>query len=722
LLQLLHSILILAFGLVVIPQAYGDAAKSSEPIPETDIGRIVVDFHTTDLDRNWIVTAHELNVQNMFKDSPRLLSLPKESLKLSDCANFSCRQLLLRDAKIDLYIEGTLSGDSLEYRALVPETAQVLQEGRISVSPNTVPEHVKNQFMHAMKPFTESGGILDQKTALRRAEKESVAQSPRVNKRTFAIALGIAAFWVLGVLFASIIFFTHGRRPLVVLGALWIFFALGPLWLISEDLALVKPVAIFALPEPWLLAVIGGLGVGWVLWGLCLCILPQLRGLETLKQERMPHVVNGLIIVFFYRALATLLWIGVASTLVLGAREIFGLDKVHTIALGLMVFGGLATLSALVFEILAQSLDRRLVIDSPTPANPWHERLVEALRGTPQLASLEDLATRVLFLPTQHDRPLAYGGGLSRPRILLPLATLEKAFATRPEDIGMAYDFLTGLVLDGLGQVSLRSHLETTLRLGTGLGKDTQGKSVKGFLLAPYRRSMQLLESCFLAVHDGLNPFIQYLYWRHNPASELLTVKAKESQLIANTRRILGKIQIGTKSRSIDKPRDHICWLVQNYIYPSQSEVTVLYIRGLRIRQRTAVIVVLISCFIGYHVVSAVLYHPIYKNRIAEQKARIEEEKKKKELEKEGIVHGKETLEGATPTTGESKAAVEPVVGTGGQRVEPVAGTGGQRVEPAIGPRKAKKVVGKAVSSQPKKVKRQLKNKKPAGKNVKRRE
>ncbi len=638
---LLRSILISTLGLMALP-AFAQAGKASEPVAETDIGRILVDFSTDELERNWVASAHELNVLNMFKDSPRLLSIPKTSLELSSCADFTCRRRLLRDAKIDLYIEGTINGNTLAYKALVPETEQVLNEGTISVSPNTPPEQVKSAFLHAMKPFTEAGGILDQRTALRRAEKAAAEHGPRVAKEAMGISLAALAFVVLLVILGAVFYFQHGRRALLVIGALWIFFALGPLWLISEELALVKPVANFAMPDPWLLAVIGGIGAGWALWGLGLCILPQLCGLETLKQNRMPQVVDALMTVFVYRAIATLVWVGIAAGLVLGARHIFGLDRVHTVALGLMVFGGLGTLSALIFEIIAQALDRKYIIGDPTINNSWHKRVVEAVAAHPLLAELDDLSGSAVFLPTFELRSLAYGGGLSRPRILIPVTALEKAFDTRPEDNGIAYDFLAGLVLDGLGRISLRTHLESTLRLGQEMKSPTPGK-IRGFIFGPYRRSRQLLEGCFVAVHDGLGPFIQYLYWRHSPKSENLTVSASSRQTLAITRRILGRIQDGTVPKSIENPRDHICWLVQNFIYPGPDEDPAAKAKGrFRARPRTAAVAVLLTSFFGYQLIAAVRYHSVYEERIAAQQARIDEKKKKKEQAKEGTAHVEE--------------------------------------------------------------------------------
>ncbi|MDQ3231259.1 MAG: hypothetical protein M3Q07_05510, partial [Pseudobdellovibrionaceae bacterium] len=399
---------------------------------------------------------------------------------------------------------------------------------------------------------------------------------------------------------------------------------------------------------------------------------------------RMPHVVDALMTVFFYRAIAAVLWIAVALGLVLGARKIFGLDKVHSVALGLMVFGGLATLSALLFELIAQALDRKFISGSPNGSNVWHSRIVEALAGHPLLADLEDLAAQVHYLPTHQNLPLTYGGGLSRPRVLIPLATLEKAFNTRPEDNGLAYDFLAGLVLDGLGHVSLRTHLEATLRLGQELKESSPGK-IRGFLFGPYRRARRLLEGCFITVHDGLGPFIQYLYWRHNPKSELLTVSASPSQLIAITRRILGRLQNNERPTSIETPSDHICWLVQNFIYSAPTE-DVTPRKRWRAKPRTALIIALITFFTGYQLVAAVLYHSVYEQRIASQQARIEENKKKKEIEKEGLAHA----------VGESPAPV----------VEPAAPKAPE-VVPKAAPKKQRAGKGKSKPASRKKTKQQ---------------
>lgn len=628
------------------------AFQASAQVPETDFGRILVDFHASDKNRAWVAAAHELNVLNMFKDSPRLQSIPKDTLPLAACSDFDCRRKILRGAGIDLYIEGTVGDGVLQYRALVPETEQVLSEGAISIAANTTPELVKTGFLHAMKPFTESGGILDQRIALRRAEKVAAAHGPRGAKLAMGITLAFISLVILIGILVLFFRFRHGRPAFLGLGFLWTCFALGPLWLISEELALVKPVAAFAMPDPWVLAVLSGLGVGWALWGFGLCILPQLRGLETLKQNRMPLVIDALFTMFVYRFLAALAWAGIAAGLVLGAQKVFGLDKVHSVALALIVFGGLTTISALVFEILAQILDQRYVHGFPTRDNPWHQKVVAALQTHPLLVDLQDLSGRVLFLPTTHDKPLTYGGGITRPRILLPLATLEKAFATRPEDNGLAYDFLAGLIVDGLGHISLRTHLETTLRLGKAIKSGTR-------ILAPYRKSRQLLEGCFLTVHEGLGPFIQYLYWRHNPESELLTVAANPSQMIAITRLILGKFQPGAIPKTIEKPRDHICWLELKFFHPEKGEeIAPAPKRRFPIRPRMAVIIALILLFTGYQLVAAIRYHAVYEDRIAAQKARIEEKNKKKaEIDqknafaKEGLDHAEQQPNPAAPDT-----------------------------------------------------------------------
>ncbi len=610
------------------------APAGSEPIPETDLGRVVIAIDAAEPARAWIARAHEDHIRNMLSESPRLSTLSRGSVKLASCeaSNFVCKRKILRAASVDLFVEGTLEAHTLHLRSIIPETEIELSDISIDVSEGTSPEQVKSQVLHVLKPFVEAGGILDQKSILRRAEKAAATEEgPQFAKRAFGIVLALMSALVLLVVIAALMAFPNGRRPLLKLGLLWIFFVLAPLWLISEDLALIKPVAIFALPEPWILAVTSGLGFGWALWALGLCILPQLRGLESLKQNRMRLLVDALSTVIIYRALAFLVWLAIAIATIVTARIVFNLNDVHTAALGLVVIGGLATVTALVFEVLAQALDRRFVSGEAQATNLWHIRVEQALRHHPLLADLRDVLAATLVLPTTHERPLAYGGGMSRPRILIPEEALKKAFATPPEEGGAPYDFLAGLVLDGLARVCLRSHLDTTLRWRSAWRGETIAISGQSFLLAPYRQARQLLEGGFVMVHEGLGPLIQYLYWAYHPESTYLTIGAGEGQYTEVTRRILGKVPLGMDAQSLDQPRDRICWLVRNFRPTQQEHLAVMVAPRFRFKSRWTLVVLTLVSFLSYQSFCAYSYHDVYTERIAAQQAKIDEMKKKKE-------------------------------------------------------------------------------------------
>ncbi len=607
--------------------------------PETDLGRIVVRITSTDPNTAWIASAHEDHIRDLLSQSPRLRTIADESLRLDECEDFACERQRLNAAGVDLFLEGELDGKQLDLLVIVPETEIELSQQTISLKPGTTPESVKSSILHALKPFTESGGILDQRSALRRAQKaETEKVAPTEAKQGLALGLAAVTFTVLALIALALVVFPRGRRPLLGLCLLWLIFALGPLWFISEDLALIKPVAIFAVPQPWLLAVLGGLGSGGALWAIGICILPQLRGLEFMKQDRMPFLINALTMVIAYRTLALLSWGAVAAGIIIATQFTYDLDAVHTVAVGLLTIGGLTTLGALIFEVLAQRLDRRLVFGEPSADNSWHIRVMEGLHEHPRLVGLRDLLDRTLILPTNGEHTLAYGGGfLSSPRILIPRRALEKAFETAPEEEGAPYDFLLGLILEGIARISLRSHLDATLRLSfvrpatrNRYRKASHGRPASGGFLAPYTQARQQLEGAFLAVHEGLAPFIQYLYWRHKPHTGLLTVRATRTQLNEAIKTISDELSSGRFPLTIERPRDHIIWLVQTYLRQKPAEAKPKNPQR-KMRPRKVFILALLGIFTGYQLLSAALYHPVYVERIALQQAKIDAKKAKKE-------------------------------------------------------------------------------------------
>lgn len=632
-------------------------------VPETDRGRIVVSITAEDPAANWIASAHADHIRDILSRFPRLTIVAGESLDLGACEDFACRRQQLNRAGIDLYIEGELEGRELSLRTIVPETEVELSEETINLRTLHSPEAVKSAVLQLLRPYTEAGGVLDQRSALRRAVKGAEHLDTGSDaKRHLALSLAAVGFAIFVAILTALIVFPDGRRPLLGLGGLWLVLVLGPLWLISEDLALVKPVAIFALPEPWLLAVFGGIGCGAGLWLLGLSLVPQLRGLEFMKQERMPLLVKALSTVILYRSLVTLLGGALVFALIYAVRVIYELDAVHTVALSLVALAAWATLIALFFESCAQLLDRRLVIGRANSENEWNIRVKAALAEHPRLSGLADILARVLILPTQEDRPLTYGGGfLSAPRILIPLRALEKAFSSpvkpsegeiteegdeNEEVQPIPYDFLWGLLIAGLGSISLRTHLDNTLSLTFGrqspkkYRRSRPRQSSEKDLIEPYRRASQTLEGAFLALHEGLAPFVQYLFWRHKAHTELLTSAGQRRELNEVIEKIMEEISSGRFPLTIDRPRDHIIWLVQTYLRPRREQFLPEKEEGggsksggrkRRLRGSKLAFALLGTAFIGYQVLSAALYHPVYEERIALEKEKIEAKKAKKE-------------------------------------------------------------------------------------------
>lgn len=191
------------------------------------------------------------------------------------------------------------------------------------------------------------------------------------------------------------------------------------------------------LDVPWLLA--AGLAWGSFVATTVPVVFPPVIGFGRVEQGQLATVVASWAIAVCRRLAIVVLAYTPIGLATFAAARLAGVDPVLALALAVP----LALLVARLFvrcatALAANMLDERLV-EQTSPTGAWHEATRAYVIGYLRRAGLpvdEPLLARVQFLPGAGNQVVAYGGGLTTSRIVIPRRMLELALAPagRPHD------------------------------------------------------------------------------------------------------------------------------------------------------------------------------------------------------------------------------------------------------------------------------------------------
>ena len=325
------------------------------------------------------------------------------------------RLLAPGEGSAELVLAGALSATELRYRIELPERPPVA--GTIAL-----PGLGRDGLARAAREALHDA--LDRRDAP--AVAHGAARLPAPAPLGAVVALGAVALFVVAPF--AIRRARPRRRTLIVLGAIAVT-AVG--------------LAGFAdrVPEAtWAILIAGGLAWGAFAVATLPVLFPPLPGLERVEHEDLFRVLRAWVGAVGPRLLLLALFYAPFMLALAGVCVLLDVPALAAV-------GVIAPLWALTVrhalhtwvDLAARRLDAALVEGPASAENPWHVASIGYLRGYLRRAGWtgdRHLLDDVLLLPGAAEEVVLYGGGLTRPRIVICRAWLELALAPygRPHD------------------------------------------------------------------------------------------------------------------------------------------------------------------------------------------------------------------------------------------------------------------------------------------------
>ncbi|MFW7379990.1 MAG: hypothetical protein ACOH5I_14345 [Oligoflexus sp.] len=610
--------------------------------------RMVVDFAPEIPQEAWLAAALEQNVFDILSNFSRILPIAKDRIELSSCEDLSCRLNKLAAVGIEAYMPGRIQGHAIIY-----ELYDVRQQTRIVTGDipfqNTTKEKQQVIVFAAMKPFVEKSGIFDQNAT------KVFWQDIFADEKSHS-TWKLSYFWQnLAYRFPGLLEMTLGILSVLFLclpflGSLMLHLAQSSyprqwksllLWLLIVSCVLV----VFALPfmipripkdagifaHSWLLAIMSG-----SLWGAFVILhidllFPRFYEFEKMNVHAIPVLFEAWLWVFLGRVLVvSLLYLPI---FVLGyfAAALLEMSLPVTLyiwlpALGLFAYVGLMSW----LDFISCLMDRKYRFD---------EEQVLQLRSYfaqyAQRAGIDHLnLKRMTFLEGAANQVLSYGGGFLPARIVLGQTLISETFV----EGGPTADFLFGALLRERGQIHRRGHFYQTLYLGchsllikipflATLWK-LGGQLSKKF----WSRYPSLIADGYVAVNQGSHHLMQFYHVKQY--GSFRSYQAGWERLRDLSTKIFHYAQDSweeaDRHRNLATTKHRIQWLQAIWLpeLSKHRETT----KGGRLTMWTLALALFF--WFGVHCYQAVIYNPIYVERIEIQKREIEQQKRQLETEK----------------------------------------------------------------------------------------
>jgi hypothetical protein len=339
---------------------------------------VAVDFAPTPGADAWLSAAMEGTVGRELSRFHRVELEEKVGADACPDRKPQCLVDRYRAAGVDLLVLGAVSSEGLEYEVYATWTRAVAFRGSLRLHRGLTSAVLQQRLSGLVRPIVQGGGWADQvPAAAPKSEAESAGVAPglpEVVARSPALPLGLAA----------------------LAGALWGAFAL--------------------------------LTAGW--------LFPRLYGIGRVRHDALWSLLKSWFALVSLRATLLAVYAGVfAGTLVASRR--LGLDLRLSVGVLLPAVGLLTHLAfLLVVDGLAAYLDRAAVVGAASEQNPWHRTIKRYFLGYVRRNGIDldrALIDRTLFLPGTGDAT-CYGGGLSRPRVIVDVAARDLALGELPDE------------------------------------------------------------------------------------------------------------------------------------------------------------------------------------------------------------------------------------------------------------------------------------------------
>lgn len=443
-LERMREVLLASVLLASLPAGAASEAPASR-------GRVMVDFASTSPADAWFARALEEKLLQELSRFQRVALLERPADPPA-CPGREPRCLVDAYAPgADVVVLGTLRGDRLDYEVHETWSRSLAASGSLSLGKGMTGGRLQHQMGSIVRPIVQSGGLLDQRPAppAPPASAEAVPdagtpaevdEGPPPGQQVLVALLVITALPLLiGFLLGGMTLLQRRRSavwiPGLVLGGLLllIVFTMTPAWreLVSALRGSTgRPAAALGLN---LLG--GALWAAFALLNLSVA-LPPLHGIGRIRPDALWPVVRAWAFTAALRS--TLLLLHAPLVLgVLAAGRSAGLGSRLTWTLAVPAAGLFACFWVLALvDVLSAYLDGQLVQGAATSRNRWHPAIRRYLRSYLRRTGADlspHLLDRILFLPGRGPAAGTYGGGFTRPRVVISQKLLELALGELQE-------------------------------------------------------------------------------------------------------------------------------------------------------------------------------------------------------------------------------------------------------------------------------------------------
>jgi len=401
-------------------------------------GKFVVSFTAEDDQKLWVVNALEQNVYNDLSGYARAIPLKKSLDENRLCKNrdIDCILNLYQKLGVDALMLGKVDESDIEYETYDVQNKSLVESGSIDIGSGSSLLKLRLGAFNAFKPFIEKGGILEkrkydviQDNVVNETNKKSAQEdSNRELKNQVFISMAIFAClpYLLSLIGKPR---RHPERAKLILRRFYPFLILslsiiGYLYILEsgDSKNILNVLSIFD-GYHWILT-----GLGGVVWGYFLIInikivIPHLQGIERVKPNILFPLFQSLFITILIKVL-------LISTFYIGFfYGVFYIGKFYSIDQELMVlllfpFAGLFIIywTALMLDVFAMSIDVKLSSGDLNYKNVWNLEIrkyfIAHLKRNGVVLD-KQLIDDVVFLAGQNKGVVCYGGGFSRPRIII---------------------------------------------------------------------------------------------------------------------------------------------------------------------------------------------------------------------------------------------------------------------------------------------------------------
>lgn len=441
----------------VLAAAPAFAAAPAQAPPAT----VAVDFAAEEHGDAWFAAALEASVAGELARFHRVALADKPAASRCPGRERACLVSAAREAGVEVLVSGTLRGARLTYDVSETWTGARAFGGSLGLEAGLTSAVLQQRLGAIVRPIVQSGGLLDEKPAPRPAEAAPAAPAPEGPLGALLLPLCLVALMLfvawppaLAVLLVGRAAFRKGARPrswalsallLAALGA-----ALAAALRPELREAVARQVAALTALAPALR--LGAPVAGGLLWGgfalvLLRALVPQIQGLRQVRHDALWPLLRAWVALAGLRGLLLLAWAPLLW-LTHAACAALGLEERLTLGLAVPAAGLLGALWFLTLvDNLALYLDTRLVEGPASARNPWHATYRRYFLGYVRRLGVDvgGRLDQVLFLPRAaavhgQEEPwsvTSYGGGLSRPRVLVDAAASDLALGELPDETPM---------------------------------------------------------------------------------------------------------------------------------------------------------------------------------------------------------------------------------------------------------------------------------------------